>query len=508
MEKLRAIIYIRVSDQSQNENNSLETQLKACKIFAENDNYNVIEIFREEGASAKHIQTRPEMRRLLEFCTLKKNQIDAVIVYKMDRWTRNTEEGLIAMSLLAKYGVNVLPASEITEQSPIGKAIRTILMTVSELDNDLKGIRVQDNMKTMFRNGLWCWKPRLGYKRPYKTKEENKGKPTIIDEQYSEILKALFNKAAETTVSKDYLAKYINGLGFKQIYGKEANGRLVGRIIGDTFYYGYMYAPKWKEYAWGKHKPLVDQNIWERANLNLFGRKRKYNHQDSNLFPLKGTLQCFNCLHPMTSSNPKGKSKNYLYYECHNTHCEENERIGLDKAHEEFIKLLSSIRPSERVIKLFSHLIFTEWDKSIEDRKREADLLEGQIKGLEDKLTAVAEGNAKHILTDKEAQSRAEDIRKDITVLRMERGDIRIEQYDSEAVRNFIENFLLNLDKLWMQIDLPHKQALQNELFPEKINVENSEIRTPTLAHTFKLIEDLSSKNIINATPEGIEPPT
>lgn len=505
MEKLRAVIYIRVSDQSQIDNNSLETQLKTCKAYAESNNYEIIQIFREEGMSAKHMQTRPEMRKLIDFCTIKKNRISAVILYKMDRWSRNVEEGLLVESLLAKYGVAVIPATEITEQNPIGKAVRTILMTMGQLDNELKGERVRDNMKTGFRNGFWQWKPRIGYKRPFKTKEENKGKPMIIDRELGEIVKALFIKASELPCSKKYLADYINKLGFKELYGNDADGRTVSRLISDSFYYGYMYGPKWKEYAWGKHKPLITQEIWERANVNLFGRKKKYKHQDNTIFPLKGTLCCSNCSQTMTSSNPKGTSKNYLYYECYNRKCDKKERIRVDIAHEEFIKLLASIQPSERVLKIFNHLVFSEWDKSIEDKKREAKILDAQINGLEDKLTGVAESNMKHILTDEEAQVRAEEYRKEIAILRVERSEIRIDQYDQEAVKSFTENFLLHIDKLWMQIELSHKQALQTEVFPENIFVENGKIRTNGLASTFNLIGALGGSNIDLVTPREFE---
>jgi len=55
----------------------------------------------------------------------------------------------------------------------------------------------------------------------------------------------------------------------------------------------------------------------------------------------------------------------------------------------------------------------------------------------------------------------------DPNVVDPERADIRIEQYDQETVRSFVEDFLVHLDKLWMQIELPHKQALQSEIFPD-----------------------------------------
>ena len=61
MEKLKAVIYLRVSDESQIKNNSLETQLISCRLFADANNLEVVKVFREEGVSAKHVHTRPEM---------------------------------------------------------------------------------------------------------------------------------------------------------------------------------------------------------------------------------------------------------------------------------------------------------------------------------------------------------------------------------------------------------------------------------------------------------------
>lgn len=506
MEKLRAVIYIRVSDPSQIENNSLETQLKACKVYAEAHAYEIVAVFREEGVSAKHIQTRPEMRRLFEFCTLKKNNISAVFVYKMDRWSRNVEEGLFAQSFLANHKVTVLPVAETTEQSPMANAMRTFLMTFGQLENELKGERVRDNMKTMFRKGLWCWKCRPGYKRKYKTKEENKGIPPAIDDSMAKYIKMLFDKASETTVGKQYLADYLNKAGFEGVYGIPADGRLVSRILQDTFYYGYMFAPKWKEYAWGKHEPITDQITWEKANVNVFGRKMKYKHQDNNLYPLKGFLLCSGCLGNMTSSNPRGRSKVYLYYECHDNKCTSPQRIRVDTTHDQFFEILGKIRPSNRVLKLFSYLVFSEWDKSVASAKVKAGLLDQEIKKLEDKLTFIAESNSKSILTDDEATMGAEKIRQDMTLLRLERSDIRIEQYNTEVVKKFIESFLLNMDKLWLRMELPQKQALQEEIFPNKIVAENGNIRTDELASTFKLINALGGEENDLVSHTGLEP--
>jgi site-specific DNA recombinase len=80
MEK-RAVIYIRVSDQSQIDNNSLGTQEKTCKQAAQSQDYEIVKIFRDEGKSAKNMQ-RPAMRELLSYCCDKSNKVSAIFVYQ------------------------------------------------------------------------------------------------------------------------------------------------------------------------------------------------------------------------------------------------------------------------------------------------------------------------------------------------------------------------------------------------------------------------------------------
>lgn len=506
MQKPRAVIYIRVSDPSQIENNSLETQLKACRAYIDRNDWQEVEVFSEEGVSAKAVHNRPEMRRLLAYCTNKKNEISQVVVYKMDRFSRNTEDGLIAISLLAKHNAFLVSATEATEETPMGRAMRTILMTLAQLDNELKGVRVKDNMQTMFRNGLWCWKSPIGYTRLGTSREERKGTAPVKDNNLSPIIESLFKKAASGYHSKKSLAEFINSLGFAKYFGNEADGELVRQILSNTFYYGYMYARKWNEFQWGKHQKLVDKEVWEKAFYNTLGNKRMLKHQDSNVFPLKGTLRCATCNHPMTSSNPKGRTKHYQSYECHQKGCQKRERINIDPAHQQFLDILASLRPSKRVLKLFSELVFMEWDESIAELKQEALLKEKQIENLESELTGIALSNSKGILNDDEARERANKIRNEIAVLRVERSDINIDQFDTEAIKTFTEAFLTNLDRFWRELDLSQKQAFQNQIFPNGVVCQNKNIRTTNLSRSFELIQAMKDENFDLVTLRGFEP--
>jgi len=85
----RAVIYCRVSTKEQvEEGNSLVSQERLCREYALKEGYEVVEVFIENGESAKTAD-RKELQRMLALCTTKKDFIHAVIAYKVDRISRN-----------------------------------------------------------------------------------------------------------------------------------------------------------------------------------------------------------------------------------------------------------------------------------------------------------------------------------------------------------------------------------------------------------------------------------
>ena len=65
-----AVIYVRVSTARQLLGASLETQVKACEEHCKNNGWRVLQIFREEGESAKTAD-RTQLQPMLRFCSLR-----------------------------------------------------------------------------------------------------------------------------------------------------------------------------------------------------------------------------------------------------------------------------------------------------------------------------------------------------------------------------------------------------------------------------------------------------
>ena len=159
---MNCVLYLRVSSEEQVENYSLSNQEYACTKLAESRGLNIVEIFREEGASAK-TANRPELIRLLEYCRKHKDSVSSVMVYKIDRLSRQTSDFLKIRMNLFELGIGFISATEPTGNEPSDKFIETILAASAQYDNDVRGARSSQGLYQRFRDGLPIGKAPLGY---------------------------------------------------------------------------------------------------------------------------------------------------------------------------------------------------------------------------------------------------------------------------------------------------------------------------------------------------------
>jgi site-specific DNA recombinase len=112
-----AIIYIRVSSQEQVDGYSLQNQEKACRAFAENRGARVLEIFREEGESAK-TANRTELQKLLRYCAKNHGKIGYLVVYKLDRLARQSSDHFALKVIFKRHGIQLQSATEPLTEDP------------------------------------------------------------------------------------------------------------------------------------------------------------------------------------------------------------------------------------------------------------------------------------------------------------------------------------------------------------------------------------------------------
>ena len=129
----KVAIYIRVSTAGQAEEGySLDAQERLLTDYCRARKYEIYQIYRDEGISAKDIIHRPGMLSLLEDAEDKK--FDMILVWKLTRFSRNLADLAVACDKLDKRGVALVSYSEAFDScTPAGRMVRSMLGTVRSL---------------------------------------------------------------------------------------------------------------------------------------------------------------------------------------------------------------------------------------------------------------------------------------------------------------------------------------------------------------------------------------
>jgi DNA invertase Pin-like site-specific DNA recombinase len=101
---MTAIGYIRVSTEDQaKEGVSLDSQRAKIQAYCDLKDLELREVIEDAGISAKNLR-RPGAQKVLKLT--RKKEIDAVVVYKLDRFFRSTIDALETTKAFDKWGVS------------------------------------------------------------------------------------------------------------------------------------------------------------------------------------------------------------------------------------------------------------------------------------------------------------------------------------------------------------------------------------------------------------------
>lgn len=309
-DKKQAVVYLRVSTEEQVDNFSLETQERICKQEAERRGMNIVQIFKEEGRSAKTISGRPVLIELLEFCRKNKRNIGALIVYRLDRLSRQTGDFLAIRKRLAEYQIVLISASEPTGNSPTEKFVETMLASFAQMDNDVRSERTRNGLRARFLAGLTSGTPPLGYisEHGYMIKD-----PKTWDK-----VKAAWDLMGTGTKTLKEMAILMNEWGVRQKFGGKEHivrPQAIGRMFRNKYYIGILTSEKYPEEVRGQHLAMVSEALFYRVQAFIDGRNTNIHvpiarrNKDNPEFPLRRIVICDKCGNPVTGGWSKGKKE-------------------------------------------------------------------------------------------------------------------------------------------------------------------------------------------------------
>lgn len=155
--------YIRVSTDEQAESGlGLEVQERKIRAYCALHELELTELIADEGESAKDLR-RPGIQRALDL--IKRKQFSGLVVYKLDRLTRDVEDGgALIRNTFGKKGASLYSVCDhIDTRSATGRFLLLIQLAVSQLERELIGERTSDALQEKISKGERCGAIRFGH---------------------------------------------------------------------------------------------------------------------------------------------------------------------------------------------------------------------------------------------------------------------------------------------------------------------------------------------------------
>lgn len=120
---MTGVICARYSSDNQREE-SIEGQLRECQAFAKKNDITLLEPYIDRALSAK-TDNRPNFLKMIKDSAAKK--FDVVIVWKLDRFSRNRFDSAHYKNILRKNGIRVISATESISEGAEGILLESML---------------------------------------------------------------------------------------------------------------------------------------------------------------------------------------------------------------------------------------------------------------------------------------------------------------------------------------------------------------------------------------------
>lgn len=238
--------YVRVSTSDQAENGlSLPLQREAIARYCQQNSLKLLKVYEDRGRSGATIE-RDGLQSLLTDAKLR--QFKKVIVWRLDRWSRDLYQGLWLSKELLVHGIEVVSISEpFNSQSPLDKCMRAIVQTFAELERETIKTRLWSGRRKRLEQGRFAGgSVAFGY-----TLDQRKG-TLRIEAKAAEMVRLIFKLRAKGLTYKR-LATELNRLGHKSPTGGVWHASTVHYVVNNKTYSGVL---KYRETKSGAHEAI------------------------------------------------------------------------------------------------------------------------------------------------------------------------------------------------------------------------------------------------------------
>ena len=271
--KMRCAIYTRKSSEEGLEQafNSLDAQREACAAFVlsqKHEGWMVLSALYDDGGFSGGTMDRPALQRLLG--DIRADQVDVVVVYKIDRLTRSLFDFAKIVEAFDARGISFV---SITQQfnttTSMGRLTLNVLLSFAQFEREVAGERIRDKIAASKKKGMWMGGlPSLGY--------DVQHRKLVVNEEEARTVVHIFRRYVKLRSVRALQAELdAAGIRSKQRIladGTPFGGQKLSRgalylMLQNRMYRGEI-THKGDAYP-AEHQPIIDKALWDQAQAIL-----------------------------------------------------------------------------------------------------------------------------------------------------------------------------------------------------------------------------------------------
>lgn len=319
--ELRYALYVRVSSDRQDIENSMSAQEAAARRFVEAHGGRIVVTYRDEAKTGK-VALRPGFQNMIADAGKEPCPFDAVLVWKFSRFARNREVSVAYKAMLAEYGIRVISISENTGDNPAGRMVEGIIESVDEFHSANMSVDIKQGMRNSTERGFYLARSApTGYKIVH-VRDGGKYRPKLeLDPPWDLIPRRAFQLALADYGLKR-IAQKMHEEGIRGKNGGIITRNKVSRMLHNPHYTGYTfwdYQKKNGNFAKSieqAHEAIVTPEEWESVQKKMAARDRNSVHPRTAAAPylFNDLGLCMQCGHRIGMKGSHGNK--YTYFMC------------------------------------------------------------------------------------------------------------------------------------------------------------------------------------------------
>ena len=217
----RAVIYLRVSTAKQadkdegEEGYSLPAQREACQRKADQLGAEVVTAYIDRGESAKTAD-RPQFQRMLERIRVDQD-VDYVILDKIDRFARNRRDDANVMFELRRAGAQLVSVKENVDETPAGQLLHAIMAGIAEFYSRNLATEAVKGMTQKAKVGGTPGRAPIGYLNVGRRVDGREVRTVVVDPERASLVQWAFEAYASgewtiTTLTEALQARGLHAL--------------------------------------------------------------------------------------------------------------------------------------------------------------------------------------------------------------------------------------------------------------------------------------------------------